>query len=150
MSLEKFRSLIIQYCELVEIEQPSLILEGCPLIVDDVVFSVLYDEEKAPDYISVYCDFGELPKPLEQGIDRMILTANSLLYMTQGSCLARSPKNGHVVLAINVDLEDLSAQSFRGMLEDIKQTVQQCKKNTLDDWLLLLKHFPQGQRQNQI
>lgn len=121
MSQETFKTLITDYCELVGIKNPKLILDGHPVRVGGVLFSIFH-EATNPDYALIYCDLGTIADLYRSKVERMVLEANSTLYMMNGCCLTKSDK-GHIVLATHVPLENLSAQQFCDFLESQKKSI---------------------------
>jgi hypothetical protein len=122
MYLEKFTHLIAEYAELTGITQHALILDGAPIEVDGVFFSVLWDEKNKPGYFSLYCDLGELPDDARKSsVIRRLLEFNAGAYMLHGICIMRSPDNQHAVCGANFSLERTSARSFADSLEALAQ-----------------------------
>lgn len=121
MSQNKFQSLLMQYGRSVGMGQSAdLILEGHPIEVDGVIFSLDYRPLETPSYFTVYCDLGVLSNIDTVEVQRALLRMNMTLYMTQGLCLTVSPvKKGHAIFSFNLVLADVTAKTFCATLESM-------------------------------
>jgi hypothetical protein len=119
MSQNKFQSIIMQYCRSAgQKNSADLILDGHPLSVDGVIFSLDYNPSETPDHFTVYCDMGAVSGIETVKVQGALLRMNTVFYMTHGLCLTVSPtKKEHVICSLNFPLDDLSAKTFGSTLE---------------------------------
>ncbi|HEX6705246.1 MAG TPA: CesT family type III secretion system chaperone [Albitalea sp.] len=111
-----FEQLVKDFCTLCNMEEPERILQGGPIAVDDIVFSLIYSETVNPDLIFIYGDFGDLPTGKEQAALRALLEANLYLYTGNGPVFAMSTDTGRVVSAQHQRLVDIKAADLRSAL----------------------------------
>jgi hypothetical protein len=126
-SKDIFQKLVTQYCKLIGLEDAGAVLNGRPILIDDIPVSLLYSEKQRPDSLIIYLELGHLPEKNRHGIERRLLEANTTLYLTSGSCLTRLFHDGPVVHSNIVGLEGMSPQTLCGLLESLVQGAQQWK-----------------------
>jgi hypothetical protein len=111
-----FEQLVRDFCKLCGMEEPERILQGGPIAVDDIVFSLVYSETVNAERCFIYCDFGELPKGQEAPAMRALLEANLYLHTGSGPVFAMSNDTGRVVAADHRRLSELKAADLRSAL----------------------------------
>jgi hypothetical protein len=111
-----FAQLVKDFCTLCGMEEPERILQGGPIAVDDIVFSLVYSESVNPDLVFIYCDFGELPRGRETEAGKALLEANLYLHTGGGPVFAISVETGRVVSADHRRLVDTKAEALRALL----------------------------------
>jgi hypothetical protein len=105
---EYFRHLIEDFCKLCGLDDPRRILDGGSIIVNEVVFSLVYSEKINPDLVFIYCDFGDVPLNRQADAYRALLEANLFLYTGTGPAFTVSRETGRVLLADQYRLDKKS------------------------------------------
>lgn len=116
-----FEQLVRDFCRLCGMEEPERILQGGPIAVDDVVFSLVYSDAVNPDLCFIYCDFGELPAGKEAPAMKALLEANLYLHTGSGPVFAVSADSGRVVAADHRRVVDVKAADLRGALVKLSE-----------------------------
>jgi hypothetical protein len=119
MSRDRYINAIRALCKLLELQDPNSIVEGAPLEVGGVMFSLLYGAQANPDAIIGYCDFGEIPRGKEAQVYQSLLSNNFVMYDGKGPCFAISPDTGRVLLAMHYDLGKLAPEALLDSLAKV-------------------------------
>jgi hypothetical protein len=119
MSRDRYIDAIRALCKLLGLQDPNSIVEGAPLAVGDVMFSLLYGAQANPNAIIGYCDFGEIPPGKEAQVYQSLLSNNFVMYDGKGPCFAISPGTGRVILAMHYDLGKLAPESLLDSLTKV-------------------------------
>jgi hypothetical protein len=113
---QAFENLIHRFCELYGPDDPERVIQGGPVTVSQVVFSLIYSEAVDPQLLFVYSDYGEVPRGRKLEIYRALLQANLHLYTGRGPILALSTDGLRVVRADHCRLAGLQPQALHAML----------------------------------
>ena len=111
-----FEQLVKDFCSLCGMGEPERILQGGPIAVDDIVFSLVYSETVNRELVYIYCDFGDMPKGRELEAHKALLEANLYLHTGGGPVFAISVETGRVVSADHRRLAGLKAEDLRAAL----------------------------------
>lgn len=127
---QKYDALIHAFCVLCGIEGTAeSIINGGPLAVNNVAFSISHNAEISPHAVLVYCDFGAVEEGREAEAYRALLEANMVMYSANGPMYTVSPLTGRVVFANNYPLEALDARSLRNALARLAAASQAWSKS---------------------
>jgi hypothetical protein len=133
MSKQQYEQLIHQLCNLCQIKGAQGILEGGPVAVNDVVFSLAHHEQVSPDTLLVYCDFGAVEAGREAQAYRALLETNLLMYAGNGPIYTLSPATGRVVFANRYRLGGMDAVMLRSILAHLAAKAMDWRKDQLLD-----------------
>lgn len=129
MSVKKFVALVAQYCQQNQIAAPEKILQGAPVLVDDVIVALHHDANVAPSLAYAYCDLG-MPEPGDEKEQlRKLLLANLKIHFCSGQSLMISPSTGHILLAQDIALDVTSADMLSDMLVNMVASAKNWQKN---------------------
>ncbi|MBP1313275.1 CesT family type III secretion system chaperone [Herbaspirillum huttiense F1] len=133
MSRQHYEQLIHQLCNLCQIKGAQGILEGGPVAVNDVVFSLAHHEQLSPDTLLVYCDFGAVEAGREAQAYRALLETNLLMYAGNGPIYTLSPATGRVVFANRYRLGGMDAAMLRSILAHLAAKAMDWRKDQFLD-----------------
>lgn len=133
MSKQHYEELIHGLCALCEIQGAQGILEGGPLAVNDVVFSLSCNEEVAANTLLVYCDFGAVEAGREAEAYRALLETNMLMYAANGPMYTLSPATGRVVFANHYPLAGMEPKMLRTILAHLAAKAMDWRKDQFLD-----------------
>ena len=105
------------YATLTGLAQVGTVIEGRPLRVNDVLFSLVFDPKKDPDCVFIYGDLGVISEQQRVEQESALLAANMDFYADYGACVAISPTNGHAILCLNAPLDTLTPQGLHDRLK---------------------------------
>lgn len=131
---ERFRYLIEGFCRLCGLDNPGRILDGGSVVVDGVVFSLVYGEQINPETAFIYCDYGEVPHGREEDVYRTLLAANLSLHTGSGPAFTVSRETGRVVFADQYRLDGQSSA------EGLKETLVRMAARAVEWRAGLLKY----------
>lgn len=140
MSKKIFTTLLQEFCTLVKIDKPDVVLREGNVMVGDVAFSLVHDEENAPALLSVYADFGKLPAKRELEVCMALMEANLFLFAGQGPIFGISPQTKQVTLAAHHPLDKLTPQDLHNILIDMASKATEWRQTSFLD----LKPKPPG------
>lgn len=150
MSKQHYQELIHGLCALCEIQGAQGILEGGPLAVNDVVFSLAYNEEIDANALLVYCDFGAVEAGREADGYRALLETNMLMYAANGPMYALSPATGRIVFANHYPLKGMEPTMLRTILAHLAAKAMDWRKDQfLDNPPLQRNNKPTSRMQHQ-
>lgn len=132
MTHSKFAKLIEGFCAASGLDEPEKIVQGGPVEVGDVLFSLVHNETANPDLVYIYCDFGLVPQGREAEIYRTLLETNTFLYSGSGPTFAISPDTRRVIL---VDHQRLDAITPKGLREHMIKMQEHAMSWRLDFFL---------------
>ncbi|ALU89651.1 hypothetical protein Hrubri_2466 [Herbaspirillum rubrisubalbicans M1] len=133
MSKQHYEQLIQQLCNLCQIKGAQGILEGGPVAVNDVVFSLAHHEQLSPDTLLVYCDFGAVEVGREAQAYRALLETNLLMYAGNGPMYTLSPATGRIVFANRYRLSGMDAVTLRSILAHLAAKAMDWRKDQFLD-----------------
>ncbi|WP_034302077.1 CesT family type III secretion system chaperone [Herbaspirillum sp. RV1423] len=133
MSKQLYEKLIHDLCEISQNKNPKSIIDGGPVSVNDVVFSIHPGTEMNEGTLLVYCDFGEIFKGREAEVSRMLLEANLLMYAANGPMYAISPLSGRVIYQHRYAIDALTGKSLRDALVFVAAKAKEWRKTQLLD-----------------
>jgi hypothetical protein len=133
MSRQHYEKLIQELCQLGNIEDAPGIINGAPMLVNDVVFSLNNSVEIDARVLLVYCDFGPVEKGREAEGYRTLLETNLLMFAANGPMYTISPTTGHVVFAHHYPVEQLDAKSLRNILAHLAAKAKDWRKTQFLD-----------------
>lgn len=114
MSTTKYQQLLLEFCQLVRIDDASAVLESGSVEMNDIAFSLIHDteEERTASVLCVYCDFGEIPSAADHAlVMRRLLEVNLFLFVSPTACtFSINPETGHVLLCVSLDLHATDAR----------------------------------------
>lgn len=125
---QRFRELIAQLSELIELDDPNWIILGRPLMVDDIAFNVLHKKEDG-DCFYIYADFGTVPFGDETTIYKNLLEANLGLYRGNGPGFSLSRQTSHVVYGECHQLGAITAEQLADSLAQISIRVKKWRED---------------------
>lgn len=145
MSKQHYEELIHALCALCEVQGAQGILEGGPLALNDVVFSLAYNEKIDANALLVYCDFGAVEAGREAEAYRALLETNLLMYAANGPMYTLSPATGRVVFANHYPLAGMEPKMLRTILAHLAAKAMDWRKDQfLDNPPLRRNNAPGG------
>ncbi|MCA1325609.1 CesT family type III secretion system chaperone [Herbaspirillum sp. alder98] len=133
MSKQLYEAVIRELCALSGIKDAQSIVNGGPVAVSEVVFSLHPGTDANEGDLLVYCDFGEIFKGREAEVSRTLLEANLLMYAANGPMYAISPASGRVVSQQRYTLAGMQAEGLRDTLALLAATAKEWRKTQLLD-----------------
>jgi len=133
MSKPLYEKLIRSLCEISGIKDPSSIVDGGPVAVNDVIFSLHPGVEMNEGALLVYCDFGEIYKGREEEVSRILLETNLLMYAANGPIYAISPLSGRVIYQHRYAIGSLTGKILKEELTFLATKAKQWRKTQLLD-----------------
>ena len=115
MSYEKYCEVIDDVCEEFDIPDPKSNYEICHLNLENHNFSLAFVEAD-PEYLTVFCDFGEVPEQNASAILRRLLERNLLMFSGKSPRLSINPDTGHVLLIAQLPLTELTLDALEATL----------------------------------
>lgn len=131
MSGEMFKSVVEGLCQMYKLD-PAPVLEGGVIEMGKVNFCLLHNQEVDSPLITVYAEFGKIPKELEAQAHKKLLEANLTSYTGQGETFCLAPDGG-VVFATNYPLEVLTPVILAGNLALIAIAARNWRDNYMLD-----------------
>jgi len=126
MSLQNYRQLIDQICELTMLPDPASLYEMASISVRGISFSLLYNEKGDSGEVQIYCGFGPLPKHEREPVLLRLLETNLHLCTGPGSpALSYNSETSQVILVCVLPLEVLEAQTLLDMLGALAEMAKQ-------------------------
>lgn len=127
-----YEKLVEDFCRLCGVDEVQQVTTGEAVDVDDVNFSLSYDEKAAADRVSVYCDYGPVPEGREAEVYRALLETNLFIYASDSAVFSLSPETGRVVCATRFALKPLSAEELRGVMTFLSQKAKEWRQHYFD------------------
>lgn len=135
MSRHRYLNLIEKFCELSQLGNPAAIMQGGPIEVNDIKFSLIHREKIDPDLMFIYCDFGAPPLGRDSDVYRVLLKQNLFFYKGSGPVFAISPDTERVLLAQYEQLDEITPDGLLHRLSQLSIQAQLWRKDpfTLED-----------------
>ena len=114
MSTELFERVLRGLCEMHSLDATH-VLSGGAVEMGGIPFSLVHDKESGSSLLTMYCDFGVVPKHLEAQAYAKLLQANLSAYTGQGETFCLT-SNGQVVLANSYLLDSLTPALLTGFM----------------------------------
>lgn len=99
MSISVFKKLAHNFCELTGLDEPSRLVEGGAIELNDVSFSFVYNEKYSPNVLTIYCDFGPAPSHRKAEVYEALLEANMFVHVGHFPAFMIFQPTKHVVFA---------------------------------------------------
>ena len=128
MSRQHYEELIKQLCELTKIDEAQSIIDGGPLAVNEVIFSLHNPVQINQGVLLIYCDFGEVAAGREAEAYRALLETNMLMFAASGPMYTISPLTGRVIFANHYAVTDFDARSLRNTLAHLAGKAKEWRK----------------------
>ncbi len=116
MSQDKYCRLILSYGALTGLEKPGRVIDGSPICVNKIPFSLIYDHKTDSDNLFIYGDLGALSESDKREFQRVLLSANLSFYADYGACLALSPTSEHATFCLSIPLDALTPEGLHERL----------------------------------
>jgi hypothetical protein len=129
---QNFEKLIQDFCKLCDIADHRAVLNGAPVAVDEVNFSITYNEIAAPDRVCVFGDFGAVPAGQKLKVYQALLESNLYSYENDTAVFTLSPESGHVICASRFLLQPLSAEELRGVVTLMSQKAKEWRAHSFE------------------
>ncbi|MGZ5799833.1 MAG: CesT family type III secretion system chaperone [Burkholderiaceae bacterium] len=131
MSRHCYVNLIDEFCKLSGLGNSAQILQGGGIELDGVNFSVIYSEKINPDWMFIYCDFGDPPKGREIEAYQTLLKQNLFFYKDRGPVFTISPDTGRILLAQAERPDETTPHALLYKLDVLSARAQSWRKNPL-------------------
>jgi len=115
MYQEKFRTLIDQVYDTMNVAAADRTYEVCQLEVEGAQFTLAYSTTDADKVIS-FCEYGVPPAERRAEILARLLEVNVLSYDSKAPHYAINPESGAVVFILQISLDDLTAERLIELL----------------------------------
>ncbi|RLM20322.1 hypothetical protein BIY29_15550 [Brenneria alni] len=117
MSLEAYRALIDDICNLAEIPRSGVLYERPHFEIDGIDFSLPYVSQPEPGHVLIHADLGLLHGANPEKQSLALLDMNFHLFNAPyGAVLARNPKTGNILLMGAANPERASASALLSAL----------------------------------
>ncbi len=133
MSIQLYERVIRDLCKLSNIQDSKSIINGGPVAVSGVVFSLHPGTGPNEGDLLLYCDFGEMSKGHEAEVSRSLLETNLLMYAANGPMYAVSPQSGRVIRQQRYALANMKVEALRDTLALLAATANEWRKTQLLD-----------------
>jgi hypothetical protein len=114
MSAQRFAEIIRGVCGIFKLDAQQ-ILDGGSIQLGGVRIALTHGEGKLAPLLTMYCDFGPVPKELEAQVYRKLLESNLSTYTGQGETYCMTAE-GRVVYANNFLMETLTPEIMAGSI----------------------------------
>lgn len=111
--------LIEGFCRQCGLDDPERILQGGPIAVDQVVFSLVHSEEVDAGLVFIYADLGDIPHGLEATVHRALLEMNLRICNGRGPVLALSEDSGRAVRVDHRPIAKTTPEALLSLLQQI-------------------------------
>ncbi|WP_136417434.1 CesT family type III secretion system chaperone [Herbaspirillum sp. ST 5-3] len=115
MSNLQYTKLIEDFCADCGMD-PALLMDGGPIGIDGVNFSLVFNESVDPDLLFIYCVFGEIEAGKGLEVYRNLLKTNMYLYDGAGPVFTLCSLTGRVILARHCRLDQLGVKELSEIL----------------------------------
>jgi hypothetical protein len=112
----RFEELVSEFCALCAIADPSHVINGGAVSINDVVILLRHKERVDPARLFVHCDFGEIQIARQTDIYQALLEANLDLYDGGGPIFSVSARNGHALFSHSYRMDELAAPQLHSAL----------------------------------
>lgn len=117
MSLEAYRALMDDFCDLAEIPRCGVLYERPHFEIDGIDFSLPYVAQPEPGHIAIHADLGPLHDEYSAQQSIALLDMNFHLFNAPyGAVLARNPKTENILLMGAASLGQASAATLLSVL----------------------------------
>jgi hypothetical protein len=106
----QFYLLMQGYARLVGLNDVGRVIDGHPIKVNDVLFSLVFDPKKDPTVLFIYGDLGVFSVSHRQEEEGVLLASNMMFYPDFGACVSVSPVNDQAILCLKAALADLTPE----------------------------------------
>lgn len=120
----QFYSLMQGYAKLCGLQEVGRVIDGHPIQVNGVLFSLVFDPKKDENTLFVYGDLGVLSGTQREADERALLATNASLYPDLGACVAISPVNDHAILCLTLALPTLTPERLNAQLLSAAEAVK--------------------------
>jgi hypothetical protein len=108
--------LIKSLCKLHQLDDPAGILDGKPLEIDTVKFTVMHDLDESPDQLTIYTEYGGMPKDRTLAAYAALMQMNLHLHRSGSGVFAESERTGKILLAERFPLLILTPEALSDLL----------------------------------
>lgn len=115
----QFERLIADFTALVNLSDAPHLANGGAFSVDDVAFSLIYNEDAGLDRFFLYADFGMPPADKEKDAYHALLQHNFMQFAGKGPAYTISPFTGHVVYIEHFTLDATTPEALANALASI-------------------------------
>lgn len=129
MSRHRYVNLIEELCKVSRLSDPAAILQGGPIEVNNIKFSLIHSEKIDPDLMFIYCDFGDPPIGRDSDVYRALLKQNLFFYKGSGPVFAISPDTGRVMLAQYERMDEITPDALLHRLSELSIQAQSWRKD---------------------
>ncbi len=129
MSKHRYVNLIGKFCELSQLSNPAAIMQGGPIEVNGIKFSLIYSEKTDPNLMFIYCDFGAPPLGRDSDVYRVLLKQNLFLYKGNGPVFAISPDTERVLLAQYERMDEITPDALLHRLSQLSIQAQSWRED---------------------
>ncbi|OGB25920.1 MAG: hypothetical protein A3I66_12130 [Burkholderiales bacterium RIFCSPLOWO2_02_FULL_57_36] len=113
---QDFKKLMANVCSLINLDPASAVIEGAPFYVNDVMFTLIFDEAVDARRIFLFARFGDLPPVNGGAVLAALLRNNHLGFLGDGPGFSISPTTGKVTYCRHLFLEKTDARQFADLL----------------------------------
>jgi hypothetical protein len=124
----QYRRLIEGVCRRGGIGDSKTVLERGHLAVNGIPFTLLHAEPAEPEFVLVYCDFGELPRHNRELALQRLLEVNLFLYGGAGPGFSFNKDSGHVLLMAQFRLPAATEESVLTALGSMAAYAEEWRK----------------------
>jgi hypothetical protein len=101
---QSFDELITEVCAVIGFKEPQRLIDGEAIFLNDVMFSIIHEQEIDPNRIYIFVTFGQLPQKNRIKVVEELLKENHG-FRGKGPGFTISPVTGKVVYALHIPLD---------------------------------------------
>ncbi|HVK54243.1 MAG TPA: CesT family type III secretion system chaperone [Burkholderiales bacterium] len=125
-SNEQFLALLDEFCRLCNVPDPAAVRETGAVLVDDIPFTLVYNEKLNVDEMYILCELGPLGKADEKECYQRMLHMNYLMSYRADPIMALDPRTNAVMM--------ISRLPFDGMTAELLRTAVGATAKVAHDW----------------
>ncbi|MEJ2044534.1 MAG: CesT family type III secretion system chaperone [Reinekea sp.] len=128
MSQSKFVELIQELCLTMDIAQADQVLDGSPVCINNVSFSVIHDPIQSQERLYLYGSLGIDALKDNPEAQRALLGINQDLFLEYGMCLAITPTDNKLIICHGLSMESLTAKDIIEQMKYAASIADSCKE----------------------
>jgi len=125
MSQHLFQELITKMCNNIGLSNPERVIQSGGIVIGEVSFSLLYQQNFCPSSIYIYCDYGEVPNGNNNAIFTHLLKENKIRAKRQIPTISLSPDSHRIVSMHRFPLQHIEASILYEQLCHMVDAVRQ-------------------------
>jgi hypothetical protein len=125
---QAYAELITEVCELIGFKEAPRLIAGEPIIINDVMFSLIHEEHIDPKRIFLFAGFGEIPGEKRLAILEELLRQNHAGFNGEGPGFTISPTTGKVAYSLHLFLDTITAAELAAKMIYLAEIAHEWRK----------------------